>query len=53
VKIAETVQRVKPDDFRGYKAKENVIKAALYPLLDDNPEEVERIYRILEAQKEY
>jgi type I restriction enzyme R subunit len=53
VKIDETVQRVKPDDFRGYKAKENIIKAALYPLLDDNPEEVERIYRILEAQKEY
>lgn len=53
LKIDETVQRVKPDDFRGYKAKENVIKAALYPLLDDNQDEVERIYRILEAQKEY
>jgi type I restriction enzyme, R subunit len=53
LQIDETVQRVKPDGFRGYKAKENVIKAALYPLLDDNPDEVERIYRILEAQKEY
>lgn len=53
LKIDETVRRVKPDAFRGYQAKENVIKAALYPLLDDNPDEVERIYRILEAQKEY
>jgi type I restriction enzyme R subunit len=53
LKIDQTVQRVKPDDFRGYKAKENVIKAALYPLLDGNQDEVERVYRILEAQKEY
>jgi type I restriction enzyme R subunit len=53
LKIDETVRRVKPDAFRGYQAKENVIKAALYPLLDDNSDEVERIYRILEAQKEY
>jgi type I restriction enzyme R subunit len=53
LKIDQTVQRVKPDAFRGYKARENVIKAALYPLLDGNPDEVERVYRILEAQKEY
>jgi len=54
LKVDETVQQVKPDDFRGTRAKENVIKAALYPLLGNDTEEVERIYRIIaEPKNEY
>jgi type I restriction enzyme R subunit len=52
LKIDETVQRVKPDDFRGTKAKENMIKFALLPLLGSEAE-VERIFLIISAQKEY
>ena len=51
MQIDETVQRVKPDDFRGVQAKENVIKAALYPILGYNQNEVERIFRIIKEQK--
>jgi type I restriction enzyme, R subunit len=52
LKIDETVHRVKPDDFRGTKAKENMIKRALLPLLGTEAE-VERIFLIIMAQKEY
>ncbi|MGA2502487.1 MAG: HsdR family type I site-specific deoxyribonuclease [Anaerolineales bacterium] len=53
LRIDETVQRVKPDGFRGIKTKENIIKAALYPLLGNNVPEVERVFLIIMAQKEY
>jgi type I restriction enzyme R subunit len=53
LKIDETVKRVKPDDFRGYKAKENIIKAALLPLLRNDEAEVERIFKIIFQQHEY
>ena len=53
LKIDETVRRVKPNAFRGNPAKENVIKAALMPLLGNDPGEVERIFLIAAAQKEY
>ena len=53
LKIDETVRRVRPNAFRGNQAKENVIKAALLPLLGNNPGEVERIFLIIKAQKEY
>ena len=52
LKIDETVRRVRPDDFRGVQAKENVIKAALFDILNDEAE-VERIYSIIKAQSEY
>ena len=48
-----TVKRVKPDDFRGHQAKENTIKAALLPLLKNDVDEVERIFLIIKAQREY
>jgi type I restriction enzyme R subunit len=51
--IDETVRRVRPNAFRGTKAKENVIKSALLPLLGNNQAEVERIFLIITAQKEY
>ena len=52
LRINETVMRVRPDDWRGVQARERMIKQALYDILQDT-EEVERIFRIIQAQKEY
>jgi type I restriction enzyme R subunit len=51
--IDETVKRVHPDSFRGIQARENIIKAALLPLLENDVSEVERIFLVIKAQKEY
>ena len=51
--IDETVRRTRPDGWRGIKTRENVIKAALLPLLNDDMAEVERVFLIIRAQKEY
>ena len=51
--IDEAVRRVRPDDWRGHQPKENEIKRALLPLLHNNAQEVERIFLIIKAQKEY
>ncbi len=53
LQIDEAVRRVKPDDFRGVQVKENIIKKAIYPLLGNDLSKVDRVYRIVEAQKEY
>jgi len=53
LRIDETVQRVRPNAFRGHQARENVIKTALLPLLGNNKAEVERIFLIITAQAEY
>ncbi len=52
LRIDETVKHTRPDGWRGVQAKENVIKAALYGILQ-NVAEVERIFLIVEKQKEY
>ena len=52
LKIDETVKRIRPDDWRGVQAKEHVIKAQLYKLLQD-VSEVERIFIIIAQHKEY
>ena len=52
IRIDETVKHTRPDGWRGVQAKENVIKAALYGILQDVAE-VERIFLIIEKQKEY
>ena len=52
IKIDETVKAVRPDGWRGIQAREQIIKAALYGLLQD-VEEVERIFLIIKAQSEY
>jgi type I restriction enzyme, R subunit len=52
VLIDATVRHVKPD-FRGHQARENTIKAALLPLLKSDVDEVERIFLIIKAQREY
>lgn len=50
--IDEAVRRVKPDDFRGHVPKENMIKGELFKILRDQ-DEVERVFQIIKAQKEY
>lgn len=52
LKIDDTVRRVRPDSWRGVLPRENVIKQALWDILQDE-DEVERIFRIIEAQREY
>ena len=52
LKIDETVKRVRPDGWRGVQAREQVIKAALYGVLQEESE-VERIFLIVKAQTEY
>ena len=52
IKIDEAVKDVRPDGWRGIQAQEQVIKAALYYVLQ-NVTEVERIFLIIKQQKEY
>lgn len=51
--IDGVVRQVKRADFRGNQAKENEIKAAIFPLLGDDLTEVERIFEIIKQQAEY
>ncbi|MEL7024211.1 MAG: HsdR family type I site-specific deoxyribonuclease [Pseudomonadota bacterium] len=51
--IHAKVKDVRPDGWRGIQARENVIKRAMLPLLDNDVDEVERIFLIIKAQKEY
>ena len=53
LKIDETIRHVRPDKWRGVKAKENIIKGALLPLLGEDQAEVERLFLIIYAQREY
>jgi len=50
--IDETVKRIRPDGWRGVDTRERVIKAGLYGILQD-VNEVERIFLIIKAQREY
>lgn len=52
LKIDATVKEVRPDGWRGVQAREQVIKAALYGILQDVAE-VERVFLIIKAQGEY
>jgi type I restriction enzyme R subunit len=52
LRIDETVRKTRPDDWRDVQPKERVIKAALYCVLQDYAE-VERVFLIIKAQKEY
>jgi len=52
LRIDETVRKTRPDAWRGVQAREQVIKAALYGVLQDVAE-VERIFLIIRAQREY
>lgn len=50
--IDATVRHVRPDGWRGIQAREQIIKAAVYGILQDESE-VERIFLIIKAQGEY
>jgi type I restriction enzyme R subunit len=52
LRIDETIKKMRPDDWRGVQPKERVVKGALYGILQDAAE-VERIFLIIKAQKEY
>ena len=52
LRIDETVRRTRPDGWRGVQAREQVVKAGLYGVLEDIAE-VERIFLIINAQTEY
>jgi type I restriction enzyme R subunit len=52
LRIDDAVRKVRPDGWRGVQAREQVIKAALYGILQDVAE-VERIFLIIKAQAEY
>jgi type I restriction enzyme R subunit len=52
IRVDETVRRTRPDGWRGITTRENVIKEALLPLLGTESE-VERVFLIITAQKEY
>ncbi|MBI5592006.1 MAG: HsdR family type I site-specific deoxyribonuclease [Deltaproteobacteria bacterium] len=50
--IDETVKQTRPDSWRGVQTREQVIKSALYGVLQDEAE-VERIFLIVKQQQEY
>ncbi len=52
LRIDEAVKRSRPDGWRGVQAREQVIKKALYDILQDVAE-VERIFLVIKAQGEY
>jgi type I restriction enzyme R subunit len=53
LKIDRTVKSARQDNWRGNSAKENLIKEALYRVLDYNEEELEKIFPVIVAQSEY
>jgi type I restriction enzyme R subunit len=52
LKVDAAVKARRPDGWRGVQARERVVMAALYQVLEDK-DEVERIFAIIKAQKEY
>ncbi|MFC3074603.1 type I restriction endonuclease subunit R [Shinella pollutisoli] len=52
LKVDEAVRSSRPDGWRGVQPREQQIKAALYRVLQDFAE-VERVFLIIKAQKEY
>jgi len=52
LRIDESVKQVRSDDWRGVEPRERAIKQALYDIVQDVVE-VERIFLIIKAQKEY
>ncbi|WP_455423688.1 hypothetical protein [Chloracidobacterium validum] len=52
LRIDDTVKNARPDGWRGVQSREQVIKSALYGVLQD-VDEVERVFLIIKAQPEY
>ena len=53
LQIDAAVRSARPDGWRGVMARENVIKAALWPLLGNDVAEVERVFLIVKQHAEY
>jgi len=51
--VDHRVKNVRPADWRGVTARENIIKGEILPLLSFDKAEVERVFRIIFAQREY
>ncbi|GAB2610571.1 type I restriction endonuclease subunit R [Novilysobacter erysipheiresistens] len=51
--IDETIKQVRHANWRGNTPKENAIKRALWEMLGNDEDEVERLFRIIEQQPEY
>lgn len=52
LRVHEKVMQIRPDGFRGIQPREQVIKAGIYEILNDEVD-VERIFNIIRAQAEY
>ncbi|NPE27656.1 HsdR family type I site-specific deoxyribonuclease [Methanococcoides sp. SA1] len=52
IRIDEAVKQARPDDWRGIDKRENLIKRAMLEVLGKE-DEVERLFLIIKAQKEY
>ena len=52
LKIDETMRQASPDGWRGVQAKEQVIKSALYDIVQD-VQQVEALFAVISAQIEY
>ena len=52
LKVDEAIRQNRPDSWRGMQAREMAIKRAIYDVLQDG-DEVERIFLIVKAQREY
>jgi type I restriction enzyme R subunit len=52
LEIDVAVKRVRPDDWRGIQAREQIIKKAIYDIVKD-VNEVERLFKIIFQQREY
>jgi len=52
LKIDEAVRTTRPDGWRGVHTREQVIKKALYGVLQD-VDRIELIFPIIKAQREY
>ena len=52
LELDAAVKRVRPDSWRGVLTRENIVKGALYAILE-NTTEVERLFPIIVAQSEY
>lgn len=50
--IDQTIKRVRPDDWRGIQARENIIKMELHNILQDTSK-VESMFLIIKQQREY
>ena len=52
LRIDDAVKRTRPDGWRGVLAREQIVKKALYEVLQDVAE-VERVFAVIKAQTEY